>query len=166
MRAGTLRLCLALMLGLLVVDGYVVAPLLFRFADSQHQAGMLAGHIFHTANLGILLLAAATAAFWMQFARQGGKQGRWRWILLLSLVVLVGINEFALAPKMAALKAAMGPIDALAKDDPQRASFGMWHGISALLHLASTAVAALLVALGPARTGLAASDPGEPCKVS
>lgn len=149
LRAGTLRLCLALMLGLLVVSGYLVAPLLFKFAGSQQLAGMLAGHIFHSANLGILFLAAATAAFWLRME----SQGKWRWGLLLALVVLVAVNEFALTPKMAALKAAMGPIDLLPKDHPQRAEFGMWHGISAVLHLAASLAAVWLVALGPKTSG-------------
>jgi len=64
------------------------------------------------------------------------------------LLLLCGINEFVLAPHMQAMKDAMGPIDALAKDDPQRAAFGMWHGVSAILHLAESLLAAGLVALG------------------
>ncbi|HXH72798.1 MAG TPA: DUF4149 domain-containing protein [Mariprofundaceae bacterium] len=159
LRAGTLRLCLALMLGLLVVSGYLVAPLLFKYAGSQQLAGMLAGHIFHSANLGILFLAVAAAMFWLRMDGQGPSQNKLRWGLLLALVLLVAVNEFALAPKMAALKAAMGPIDLLPKDNPQRAEFGMWHGISAVLHLLSTLAAAWLVALGP-------KDNGASCKSS
>jgi len=154
LRAGTLRLCLALMLGLLVVAGYLVAPLLFKYADSQQLAGMLAGHIFHTANLGILLLAAAVASFWLRME----SQGKSRWGLLIALALLVAINEFGLAPKMAALKEAMGPIDLLPKDNPERATFGMWHGLSAVLHLLATLVSAWLAAIG--------SSHGASCKAS
>jgi len=154
LRAGTLRLSLALMLGLLVVAGYLVAPLLFKYAGSQQLAGMLAGHIFHTANLGILLLAVAVGSFWLRMERQG----RLRWGLLIALAVLVAANEFGLAPKMAALKEAMGPIDQLAKDDPQRAAFGILHGISAVLHLLATLAAAWLTAVG--------SSHGASCKAS
>jgi len=60
-------------------------------------------------------------------------------------------NEFGVSPVMADLKAEAGPIDALAKDDPQRALFGLWHGISAVFHLLASLSAALLVALGAIR---------------
>lgn len=150
LRAGALRLALAMMLGLLLVPGYLVAPVLFHYAESQAQAGMLAGEIFHLANRGILLFGIAVAAFW--FRSEEG-QGGLRWSLLALLLLLVGINEFALAPVMAGIKEAMGPIDAVPKDDPERMRFGMWHGISALLHMISTISALLLVALANRQGG-------------
>jgi hypothetical protein len=143
LRAGTIRLALALVLALLVVPGYIVAPVLFANLDSAAQAGQLAGSIFHVANRGILLLLVALALFW-----RGRDAGRWRWILLGALFLLCGLNEFVLSPHMQALKDAMGPIDALPKGDPQRAEFGMWHGISAVIHLAASLLAVLLTALG------------------
>ncbi|EAU54036.1 DUF4149 domain-containing protein [Mariprofundus ferrooxydans] len=146
-RIGATRLCLALMLALLVVPGYIVAPVLFSTAPSQSLAGEIAGNIFHISLISLLFLAAATAAFWMRM--QDGGVGRRRWILLLTLSILVAVNAFALAPVMAEIKAQMGPIDLVAKDDPQRQLFGMWHGISAVMHLISTLLAALLVAMGP-----------------
>jgi hypothetical protein len=143
LRAGAIRLALALVLALLLVPGYVVAPVLFANLDTSAQAGHLAGLIFHIANRAILLLLIAVALFW-----RGRESGRWRWILLASLLLLCGIQEFVLAPHMQAMKDAMGPIDALPKDDPARAAFGMWHGISALLHLAASLLAVLLTAMG------------------
>ncbi|OIO67672.1 MAG: DUF4149 domain-containing protein [Zetaproteobacteria bacterium CG12_big_fil_rev_8_21_14_0_65_55_1124] len=143
LRAGSIRLALALVLALLVVPGYVVAPVLFANLDTSAQAGHLAGLIFHIANRAILLLLIAVALFW-----RGREAGRWRWILLTALLLLCGTQEFVLAPHMQAMKDAMGPIDALPKDSPQRAAFGMWHGISALLHLAASLFAAGLTALG------------------
>jgi len=142
-RAGSIRLALALVLALLVVPGYVVAPVLFANLDTSAQAGQLAGMIFHAANRGILLLLVALALFW-----RGRSAGRLRWALLAGLLLLCGINEFALSPHMQAMKEAMGPIDALPGNDPQRATFGMWHGISALLHLAESLLALILTALG------------------
>lgn len=138
-----MRLCLALVLALLVVPGYVVAPVLFTKLPTLAQAGNLAGIIFHIANRAILLLLVAVALFW-----RGRDAGRWRWLMLGGLLLLCGINEFVLAPHMQALKDAMGPIDALAKSDPRRVEFGMWHGISELLHIASSLLAVGLVVLG------------------
>jgi len=143
-RMGAIRLCLTMMLGLLVVSGYVVTPILFTKADSSMQAGMLAGHIFHIVNIGVLFLAVAVASFWMR----SHAAGRLNWILLLLIILLISINEFGISPLIQSIKDSSGAIDALAKDDPQRMQFGMYHGISAVCHLLASLMAALLVALG------------------
>jgi len=144
-RTGAIRLCLAMMLGLLIVSGYIVAPILFAHADSAAQAGMLAGKIFHMVNIGVLFLAAAVASFWM---RTGSS--RLNWVLLVLMTLLVAGNEFGLAPLIQSLKDSVGAISNLAKDDPQRVQFGVYHGISALCHLLASTIACLLVALGGA----------------
>ncbi len=149
MAVAACRLALALMLGLLVVPGFVVAPQLFAHAASRGVAGMLAGHIFHFANTAILLLALACAAFWLRLRAMKLEIGRWRWALLGLLVLLVAVNQWGLAPQMAALKQMMPHgYDALATDDPLRVRFGMLHGVSSILHLLASLAAAGLVALG------------------
>jgi len=148
LRMGAMRLCLALMLGLLVVSGYVVAPQLFAHVGSRAMAGMLAGHIFHLANSGVLILGVALLAFWLR----SGQKSRVRWGLLAALILLVAVNEFAVTPGIAALKTEAGDITQLAADDPLRVRFGMWHGISAILHLLASLLAALLVVLGTGKT--------------
>jgi len=148
---GAVRLCLALMLGLLVVSGYVVVPVLFAKAGSHALAGSLAGSVFHVADMGIILLAAAVTVFWLRMAKSGMVIGRLRWSLLLLMAVLVVINEYGVTPVIVDLKTQMGPIDLVADDDPQRKMFGIWHGVSALVHMCAAISAALLVALGAAR---------------
>ncbi len=150
-RMGSARLCLALVLGLLVVSGYVVVPVLFAKAGSHALAGSLAGSVFHVANMGIILLAAAVTVFWLRMAKSGMVVGRLRWSLLLLMAVLVVINEYGVTPVIVDLKTQMGPIDLVADDDPQRKMFGIWHGVSALVHMCAAISAALLVALGAAR---------------
>jgi len=71
------------------------------------------------------------------------------WYLLAIIVVLVGINEFFVSSILADLKLKMGPIDLVPGGDPLRRSFGIWHGISATMHLASASAAAVLVAIEP-----------------
>jgi len=149
LRIASARLCLAMILALLIVPGYVVAPVLFAKAESVAQAGMLAGHIFHLANVAILLFAIALAFFWKRIGSSPStKSTRWRWLLLALVVGMVAINEFALAPVMADLKQQMGPVDEVPRDDPLRKLFGMWHGISALLHMLASLAALVLVGLG------------------
>jgi len=159
-RVGAVRLCLALMLGLLAVSGYVVAPVLFARAGSHALAGMLAGQIFHIANIGIVFLAASVTVFWLRMARSGMKIGRLRWLLLLAVAVLVAINEFGITPVIVDLKAQMGPIDQVPHDDPVRKLFGMWHGVSAVLHLLATLLAVVLVGLGASSCAQDESDSG------
>ncbi len=151
-RIGAARICLALMLGLLLVSGYVVTPILFDKAGSAEMAGMLAGQLFHIANSGLLLLAIAVAFFWFRMASAGISIGKLRWLLLLTVVLMVVANEFALAPVMADLKQQMGVISRVPEDDPRRQLFGMWHGAASLLHMLTTLCAGLLVALGTGST--------------
>jgi len=151
-RVGSVRLCLALMLGLLVVSGYVVVPVLFAKAGSHALAGALAGAVFHVANMGIIFLAVTVMVFWLRMAKSGMLIGRWRWSLLLLVAALVAINEYGVTPVIIDLKAQMGPIDLVADDDPLRKLFGIWHGVSALIHMGAAIATALLVALGAAKS--------------
>jgi len=151
-RIGSIRLCLALMLGLLVVSGYVVAPVLFAHAGSTSLAGALAGDVFHIANRGVLVLAVAVAVFWLRMRKSGADIGRLRWLLVVLVAALMAGNEFGIAPMIVELKAQMGSFDALAADDPQRQLFGLWHGVSAVMHLLASVCAAVLVALGALRS--------------
>jgi len=143
LRSGAVRLSLALVLALLVVPGFIVAPVLFANLGSHALAGHLVGIIFHLSNRGILILLLAIAFFWWK--REAGKC---RWILLGAAACLVGSNELLLSPAMEHLKSAMGSIDALPPGDPQRAEFGMWHGASEVLHLLATLISMALVVLG------------------
>lgn len=146
-RGGAVRILLALILGLLAVSGYVVAPILFAKAGSAHEAGRLAGEIFHVVNLGVIILSVAVAAFWLRMK----PVSRLNWGLLLLLVALAGINEYGVSPILAELKLAAGPIDQLAEGDPVKAKFGMWHGVSAVIHLLCTVLATLLLLAGAHR---------------
>lgn len=159
-RGAAVRLMLALMFGLLVVSGYVVAPILFAKAGSSHEAGRLAGEIFHVVNNGVIIMAVAVAAFWFRMK----SVTKLNWGMLLVLGSLVAINEYGVFPMIAELKLAAGPIDALADDDPLRQTFGMWHGVSAVIHLLASIVAAILLLMGVHKRGNCHSK--ESCKES
>ncbi|MDX8395967.1 MAG: DUF4149 domain-containing protein [Mariprofundaceae bacterium] len=149
LRAVAVNLALALIFGLLIVPGYVVVPVLFEYAENSTTAGMLAGHVFHLSNMGVLFLAAAVAAFWMRMS----PQGRGRWILLCVMSLLIAVNEFSIAPLLATIKSEAGSIASLVEDDPLKAKFGMLHGISALCHLVASLLAVALVAMGRSGSG-------------
>jgi hypothetical protein len=124
-----LKICLALMLGLLIVPAYVVAPLLFSELESV-QAGLIAGKAFHMSNMAILILAFAAAVFSYRI-----KVGKSTWYILTAVVVMVAINAFGVSHMMALIKAEAGDISALAKGEPLRWAFSFWHGMGSILHL-------------------------------
>lgn len=143
-RAASVRLMLALMLGLIVVSGYVVTPLLFAKLATTAEAGSVAGELFYVVNIGTFILAAAVAGFWLRIKGLG----RLNWSLLIAVVFFLALNEFILFPQLAEIKAQIGPVSQLAADDARRAEFGMLHGASAGLHLLAAIASAILVMLG------------------
>lgn len=143
MRAGASRLVLALMFGLLFIPGVVVAPILFELADSRHLAGHLAGGIFHAGNLSLLVLVLVQAGLWWQ---TGVK--KYGWLMLGIVAALVAVNEFFISAILSDLKMAMGPIDLVPEDNPLRQRFGLWHGISAMLHFVAMLMLAAMVTIG------------------
>ncbi len=140
-RNKTLAAILLLMLSSMVVSGYVIAPLLFYYAATPTIAGELAGIVFQISNGVVLLLGlAAIDAFWRE-----GIYEKKVWLPLLLVIDLVALNGFVFTPIIADIKAVAGPIELLLLDDPQRQAFGMWHGITAVLHLVISACCTWLV---------------------
>lgn len=119
-------------LGMHVGFGYIAAPALFHYLERM-KAGEIAGVLFHWANY--LGLAAAALAF--AVCRQDGVRSRYRQFNIhrgvLLLWCLLAVNEWLLAPLMAAVK----------DNRPHwlydwvGGGFGMWHGMSSVLHLLS-----------------------------
>jgi len=143
MHSAGLKLCFALMLGLLVVPAYVVAPLLFAELASV-QAGTVAGKVFHIANLAILLLSFAAAVFCYRLKHVAKST----WYLLLAVAVMVACNVFGVSAVMAMIKAEAGDISALAEGDSMRWMFAFWHGLGSVLHLLSSIMVVALVMKG------------------
>jgi len=134
-----LKLSLALMLGLLVVPAYVVAPMLFSELEST-QAGLIAGKVFYTSNLAILILAVAAALFCQRIQVKKST-----WYLLGLVVLMVAINAFGVTSMMAMIKAEAGDVSMLNQDDPLRWAFAFWHGMGSMIHLISTVLVVVLV---------------------
>lgn len=148
LRGVALRLCISLCFALLLVPAYVVAPILFAKAPSYEMAGMLAGHIFYSAGISVLVLSLAIAIFfWRQ--QQDGKVLGWKiWAVLGVMVGSVAANVFGVGPVIMDIKAqALQGISNLAADDPLRMRFGAWHGVSSGIHLLSTIASALLLVM-------------------
>lgn len=120
--------------------GYLVAPVLFSVIPDRVLAGLVAGHLFRAvAWIGLLGGGVLTLIECLRW-RAGG--GRWRALLLLSMLVLVAVGEFWLQPAMEALKAA---------GVSSGGEFARLHGIAASIYLLQSLLA-LGVVLGARRS--------------
>jgi len=137
-----LKLSLSLMLGLLVVPAYVVAPLLFK-ALSSVDAGAIAGQIFYVSNIAVLILATSAMLFCYRI-----KVSKGTWYLLIAVLLMVAANVFGVSTVMGMIKAEAGDISALAKDDAMRMMFAFWHGLGSILHLLASICVIFLVMKG------------------
>jgi hypothetical protein len=137
---ATERILLTLWVGSLWVAGFVVAPLLFAELDDRALAGSVAGSLFSlTSYLGLgcggLLLVLNATTF---------RRSNWRAVVIVSMLLLVVIGQFVLAPMVAELR-----VQGLT-DTPR---FGQLHGLASVLFLITSVLGLVLVAAGS--TGLA-----------
>lgn len=139
MHFSGLKISLALMLGLLVVPAYVVAPILFKELESV-AAGLVAGKIFHIANYAVLILGIAAILFCYRIQVSKGT-----WYLLGLVLFMVAINAFGVSSMMAMIKQEAGDISSLADDNPLRWAFAFWHGMGSILQLLSSMLLVFLV---------------------
>lgn len=139
---ATERLLLTLWMGSAWAVGYLAVPVLFASLDDRMLAGALAGRMFQLVSwLGLGCGALLIAARLWQGARD------WRLWLLIGMVAVVLVGEFAVQPQMAALKAE-GPI----LDGTERAAaFARLHGLASILYLLLSLAGAALVLVGLGR---------------
>lgn len=139
------RILLTLWVGGLWTTGYLAIPTLFQALGDPRLAGEIAGKLFSVMNYvglvcGTLLLGAIIL--------QGGRI--WQLWIIIAMLVLAAIGEFALQPMIRMLKAATP--GGFAEGSPAAAHFAMLHGISSLLFLAASLLGLALVAFGVSRS--------------
>jgi len=120
------RILLVLWAGSLWALGAWVSPTLFYMQGDRHLAGMLTGRL-----LGIeTYLGVAVGVLALVLP------GRAKFVWGYLGVALLAVNAWVLRPVIA---------KALAKGSVWGLSFGIWHGVSALLYLSSCATVLLLI---------------------
>jgi hypothetical protein len=143
--------CLAAWIGAAALVAAVVAPAAFAVLPTRALAGALVGRVLPVVFIsGIVAAAAAAVLGW----NAAPSFSRLRLVLPLLAALACAAAQFGVAPRIAALRAEMGPsIEALPTDDPRRARFGRLHGVSvAIMGVGMLAAGAALVL-----TALAAS---------
>lgn len=129
----------AVWLGMQITAGYIAAPILFRELP-RVQAGAIAGELFGFVSYGGILI-------WLLLYLVGrlGEKRRSRppytGKLVLLQVLLLTANQYLFTPVIDALKTRQGNwLLNLAGG-----TFGMWHGISATVYLATALLGGWLV---------------------
>ena len=139
---GLYWLAVAAWAGSLWTIGFLVAPTLFAVLDDRAVAGRVAGVLFERgAWVGI---GCAVYVLTYRFSRFGGAEFRRPvvWIAMAMLALILA-GRFGVQPIMAGLRE-----QALALEIAQsvfRQRFATWHGVSSVLYLTQSLLAAALV---------------------
>jgi len=112
---------------------FVVAPGAFRILSTRDQAGAMVGYALGAMHIGGvicgLVLVLARIARTKTFASVLTPAA----LCVLAMIALTAISQFTVSPKMAALRAQMGSIQAAAADSPLLLEFERLHRISVSL---------------------------------
>lgn len=130
-------------LGAAAITAFAVAPAAFEALPSRSNAGTFVGGILRVVYAGGLIAGVAGGVI---IGKRGGKRRALR-VALAVTVAAAAAASLGLAAKIAAMRASLGPIDALPIDDPGRRTFGALHGISVAVLLAAMLAALAAIAL-------------------
>ncbi|HEY1149034.1 MAG TPA: DUF4149 domain-containing protein [Pseudoduganella sp.] len=130
----------ALWAGSLWAVGYLVAPTLFATLSDRTLAGSIAGSMFHVEAMVSLGCGVAMGVLlWLATPDWAPKRRRTALLLIVAMVMCTVASHFGLQPMMAELRAT-GLVDEAVKS-----RFGMLHGISSVIYLVQSLLAAWLV---------------------
>lgn len=131
-------LALTVWLGGIVFFGAVMAPALFSTLPTRHLAGAVVTRTLGTLHLiglisGVVFLAASVTHSYL--TRGAVNLVSTPHLLIVLMLVLTLLSQFAIAPKMASLRAELGVIDDVAPDDARRVEFNRLHRWSTRLEM-------------------------------
>src|SRR5262245_44489738 len=131
----TFLFALSLWVGGGAAISFFVAPVVFEFAGSRSLAGEIVGQVLRRFDL--YALVAGSIALLAALVEMLGTVGASRTLgLKLALIAaMLGLSlysRFALLPEIRKLRAQLGDIDSVPREDPWRAAFGRLHALSVL----------------------------------
>ncbi len=143
------RILLTLWVGGLWAIGYVATPVLFNMIFDRYVAGGIAGRLFGI--MSYIGLVCGTLLL-ISVIYQAGREWRriWQAWVLVAMLLIVATGEFVLQPMMQALKAATP--GGFVAGSAEAGRFGLLHGISSTLFLATSFLGLLLVIFGLNKT--------------
>jgi len=143
MLAMRARLLLAaLWAGSLWTIGYVVAPTLFLTLHDSVLAGTIVGSLLRSEAI-VCVACGLLLYFLVKYSPLEAARKRVLFRLIVAMVACAALIFFGLQPVMAQLKEAAGA--AGLKGTPQGLRFGILHGVSQLVYLVESVLAAVLL---------------------
>jgi Domain of unknown function (DUF4149) len=121
---------LVVWLGGLIFFSFVVAPTVFAVLPTRHLAGAVVARSLATLHwMGMIsgLVFLISSMVYSRMSRGVAQPLAVRHLLVFAMLALTMISQFAISPKMVALRGSMGEIDALAVNDPMRVQFDSLH---------------------------------------
>jgi uncharacterized membrane protein len=124
---------LSLWLGSDVFLSFVVAPGAFRILNSRDQAGAMVGYALGAMHIGGIICGLVLILARLARTKTFSSLATPAALCVLAMIALTAISEFTVSPKMAALRAQMGSIQATAADSPLLVQFARLHRVSVSL---------------------------------
>ena len=124
---------LSLWLGSDVFLSFVVAPGAFRILSSRDQAGAMVGYALGAMHIGGIICGSVLILARLARTKTFSSLATPAALCVLGMIALTAISEFMVSPKMAALRAQMGSIQATAADSPLLVQFARLHRVSVSL---------------------------------
>ncbi|MGB9202920.1 MAG: DUF4149 domain-containing protein [Terriglobales bacterium] len=125
-------LSLVVWLGGVIFLAFVLAPTAFSpgLLPTRHMAGSIVGRsldLLHYMAIvsGIVFLIASM--LYSRMATGNARPLAARHLLIMLMLLLTVISQFAISPKMHAIRAEVGVIDTVPPDSPQRLEFNRLH---------------------------------------
>jgi uncharacterized membrane protein len=128
-------LALVVWIGGLIFFAFVVAPTVFSpgLLPTRHLAGEIVGRSLNALHwIGIVsgVVFLITSATYNRMIAGHTRVLAGRHLLIVLMLLLTVISQFAITPRMHALRAEAGVIDSVAQDSPVHAEFDRLHGWS------------------------------------
>lgn len=133
----------ALWAGSLWAVGYLVAPTLSATLAERKLFGTIAAAVFRNEAWLTVACALAMLVLVAQAKEIDAKRRRVLNWLVLGMLACTLIGYFGLQPVMASLRAEAGPQGVM--ESPQKALFGILHGVAALFYLVQSVLGVFLV---------------------
>ena len=128
-------LTLVVWLGGVIFLAFVEAPTVFSpgLLPTRHMAGSILGRsldLLHYMAIASGIIYLFASMLYSRMSTGTPRRLAARHLLVVSMLILTLISQFAISPKMHALRAEVGVIDNLPLDNPQRREFDRLHAWS------------------------------------
>jgi len=123
-------LSMVIWVGGIIFFSFVVAPALFSILPTRHLSGLVVTRTLANLHwIGVVCgFVFLVCSFFEAYSATGNVQAlASRNVLVLGMMVVTLISQMAVSTRMAALRAEIGEIDAVAATDPQRIAFNHLH---------------------------------------